>query len=226
VTESEHRALREQLGQLVLGHLDPAQETRLRAHVSGCATCQAEFAEIAPLADALARVDPEVLLDPTPASPSPDLGERILGRVAEERQRQRWSTAGWRFAAAGVAAAAVVAAFVLGTQFDDGEPQVARPVIEPISVDVSRPGIEATAGLVAHTWGTELKLEASGLRNGGTYRVSFTDDDGRRAPAGTFIGTGDEPVVCNLNAAMLRPDARSVEITDAQGNVVVSADLA
>ncbi len=129
-----------------------------------------------------------------------------------------------------VAAAALVAAFLLGVRADkaadnQAQPPAKAPPVETISVQTAGGGIDASAGLVAHTWGTELKLEATGLRDGATYRAWFTDTDGVRTTAGTFLGTGEDAVKCSLNAALLRPAATDLTITDIGGSVVMTADL-
>lgn len=83
----------------------------------------------------------------------------------------------------------------------------------------------ADAGLVPHTWGVELRVRASGFEEGAVYRASFVDRRGRSTPAGEFLGTGEEEMLCNLQAALLRPRATQVVISDADGDPVLTADL-
>lgn len=85
-------------------------------------------------------------------------------------------------------------------------------------------GAQVDANLVAHTWGTEIELVARGLAPGRTYTVTFIRSDGSRVPAGTFLGVADRPVLCDLNAALLRKDATSVVVTSGSA-VVLRADL-
>lgn len=79
----EHRELRELLGAYALDDLPEEMRARLRAHLDGCPACRAELAEIAPLAEALRLVDPDAL-SAVPVPP-PDLADRIVERVVEER---------------------------------------------------------------------------------------------------------------------------------------------
>jgi len=44
-------------------------------------------------------------------------------------------------------------------------------------------------------------------------------------PAGTFTGTGPNTIDCNLQASVLREDARGFQIFDQQGGVVISSDF-
>lgn len=228
MNDAEHRQLRELLGAFAFGHLDPDTAAAVQAHLDGCDDCRVELEEIAPLAAALRRVDPAHLDDVQ--LPPPGLGQRIMAEVDAQRSRRGRSLLVARSAAGLVAAAALVAAFFLGAQVDPAndvaDPPVGAPPVEAITVQAARPDVEATAGLVAHTWGTEIKLAASGLRDGSAYRVAFTDTDGRQTPAGTFLGTGNNTVTCSLNAALLRPEAVGVTVTDRRGTVVLSANLA
>ncbi|MGY1653802.1 anti-sigma factor family protein [Geodermatophilus sp. SYSU D01119] len=220
----EHRELREMLGAYALGHLTPAERDRVRAHLDGCADCRAELADIAPLAARLAAVDPDAL-DETP-TPPPDLGARVLARVAEERRRQ---VVPLRRAA--VRRGALTAAAVAGVAAAGGvvgwlvRPVPDPPPLEPVAVQAVAPGVQATADLVPHTWGVEVKLTGTGFADGEVYRVAVTDDEGREVSAGEFVGVGAAELRCNLNSSVLRDDAVAFEVVDADGEVVVRSSF-
>ena len=220
----EHRELRELLGSYALGHLEGAERDRLRAHLDGCADCRAELADLAPLAARLAAVDPDAL-DETP-TPPPDLGARVLARIAEEQRRQ---VVPLRRAA--VRRGALVAAAVTGVAAAGGvvgwlvRPVPDPPPLEPVAVQELAPGVQATADLVPHTWGVEVKLTGTGFTDGEVYRVAVTDDDGREVSAGEFVGVGATEMRCNLNSSVLRDDAVAFEVVDADGEVVVRSSF-
>lgn len=86
-------------------------------------------------------------------------------------------------------------------------------------------GIDAEGGLVKHTWGTELKLEASGLAEGAAYDVVFVSDGGTEVSAGSMLGTGENTLRCSVNAALPIDDADRVVVTDRAGAVVIAADI-
>ena len=216
----DHRALRELIGAFVLDQLDDAERTRLQAHIDGCPACQAEVAELAPLAPALLRVDPARL--GAQPSPPPDLGDQVLQRIREGRRDRRRSRALGRVASGVLIAAALVGAFVLGLR---QAPTTAAPPVVPLVVHVDVDGVQADAGLVKHTWGTELQLQATGLEDGGAYSVTFTTVEGGTVSGGTFLGTGANPLRCSLNAALPIDDAAAVTVTDAAGTVVLDADV-
>ena len=216
---NDHRELRELLGAYVLDQLDADRLDAVRAHLAGCAECRAEVAGLQPVAAALHDFDP-TLADPT--APPPDLGDQVLQTVDRHRRaaarRSRWRRAG----GAVLVAASLTAAFGVGSWFSG--PRNDPPVIA-VALDLDQPGVSADAGLVRHTWGTELKLEARGLTAGGSYAVTFVRDDGERVSAGSFLGTGADPVRCSVNAALPVDAATELMITDPAGVVVLDADL-
>jgi anti-sigma factor RsiW len=217
VSEGEHRELREMLGAFVLGGLSPDEAARVRAHLETCADCRAELDLIKPVARELALMRPG-RADPPEMVPE-DLGERVATAVAAERRagaRSRAVRLGL-VAAASAAIAASVAVLVMGALEPDPVP------LEPVAVTVQESGVVADADLVNHTWGVEIKLAASGLQTGATYRVAVLTDDGEQRPAGEFVGTGESPMRCNLNSAVLRPDAVGFVVLDESGTEVITS---
>ncbi len=215
-----HRELREQLGVYALGHGTPDERAAVRAHLDGCAACRAELAALVPLAARLDLVDPD-RLDETPAPP-PGLGDAVLARIAAEAGPRRSSGRGRRRVLASAAAVGVAAAgFGVGW--------LARPVpdppLEPVSVQVTDPDIEATADVIPHTWGVEVRLSGTGFTAGEAYRVAVTEDDGRVVPAGEFLGVGPGRLDCNLNSSVLRDDATGFTVVGADGTVVLRSEL-
>ena len=96
---------------------------------------------------------------------------------------------------------------------------------EPVAFTLVSAGVDASATLIAHTWGTEVNLVATGLTPGTRYTVVLVGRNGRRVTAGTFIGVSRQPVRCNLNAALLRTDAAELLVTDPRRRQVLRADL-
>lgn len=217
MNRDEHRMLRESLGALVLGQLHEPERSTLQAHVDGCAECRAEMAEIAPLADALRRVDPD-RLDTTP-TPPPELGEQIVGRAVAERRPGVHR--GALVAAAGIAVAALIGGGV-GYLAGSSTPGVPR---EPVTLIAADTAIDASATVVPHTWGVEITLDADGFAPGAVYRVVVFDDRGRAVDAGQFVGTGAKRMLCNLNTSVLRAQAAGFDVLDTRGTVVLHGEL-
>ena len=219
---NEHERLRIDLGAYVLGQLDEESTARLEEHLDGCARCTAELGELTPVAAALEdlRVRPAA----SPGEPPPALADRVLGAVeqaARAERRTSWTrTAG----IAGVAAAlALVLSFGVQALRDDPTPTTPSVPTEAVSVRDEAPGVQASAALVNHTWGVEVKLHASGFEAGGRYRVDVLGPDGDRYPAGEFVGTGSREMDCNLNSSVLRDEAAGFEVTDGDGRVVAAS---
>lgn len=238
VEPDPHQRLRELLGVHALGHLAPGEDAAVRAHLDGCAACRTELAEIAPLREALAGVDPERLA--SPSSPPPWLGEQVRRSVAAERTaRDEGATVspsrvvtllGRRLSLLAVAAAAVLVVALVGGGAMLGRATAPEPPAGPfeaVSLQVvgDEPVSISRAGLVPHTWGVELRFTGAGFEEGEVYRAVFVDKRGRSTPAGEFLGTGEDEMVCNLQSAILRQRATEVVITDATGDPVVRAEI-
>lgn len=221
-----HRDQRELLGAYALGQLDDVEAARTRAHLDGCRSCRAELAEIAPLADLLRDVDPAAL-DGAAVEPGALLGARIEQQVRAERVSRRRAAA-TRRGLAGAAAVAVLAGSGVGGYLlgrPEAAPRAATVPLEAVAVTSREPGVTARADLVAHTWGIEIKLTATGLPAGRGFEMSVLGRDGVRHDAGGMVGTGGRTIRCNLGADVLRQDATSFTLTDAAGDVVLTARI-
>ncbi len=215
-----HRRLREGLGVHALGRGDADERAAVRAHLDGCAGCRAELAELTPLAARLADVDPD-RLDDVPGPP-PELGGAVLARIAAEQdrpidlaaRRSRRTALAAAVAAVGIAAAAFAVGWLV-------RPVPPAPPLEAVAVEVAEPGVTATADVVPHTWGVEVRLSGEGFTAGEVYRVAVREDDGDLSPAGEFIGVGAQRLDCNLNSSVLREDAAGFEVLDDDGSVVL-----
>lgn len=220
---TEHEKFRADLGAYLLGALSAEERVALEAHLEGCAGCRAERDDLLPVAGMLGdlrRSAPQAArAEPVPAG----LDARVLTRLEREgahELRTAWARRAGLAVLAGAAAAAVL---VLGLAItDDGPAEVAVPT-EPVELVVSDDDVDADAALINHTWGVEVRLTASGFDDGRRYRVVIVGTDGRRHPAGAFVGVGGREMVCNLNSAVLRPDASGFEVRDRRGVVVVSS---
>lgn len=229
--QPDHEKLRNDLGAYVLGALPPDEAATLEAHLATCAGCRAERDDLLLAADALGELKRGGTGASLPVEPAPaGLEALVLGRLEQEAARERRTTWVRRAAMAAVAGAAAAAVLVGGlavTRDDAPATQVAPPPpMEQVEVAAFDDDVDADAALVNHTWGVEVKLTATGFDDGGRYRVLVVGTDGKRYPAGAFVGTGTREMRCNLNSAVLRPDASGFEVRDGSGDVVVSSTFA
>ena len=240
--DDDHARLREQLGAYALGHLerdDPESTAAVRAHLDGCPSCRGELAEITPLVGLLGGVDPAAF--GSPPFPPPELGSRIRDAVARERAggpvgaeprgpRRRASTPRRRWLPAAVAAVLVLAlgAGVVAGRASAPDPPSAGPVpLQPVSLrPVEGSSVQVdSAGIVAHTWGVELRMEGSGFADGEVFSAMVVGTSGRLQPAGRFLGTGEQTMTCNLQSAVMAADARAIVVQDDEGRPVLRATL-
>ena len=215
----EHHRYREQIGVFLLGKLDGEERTAMQAHLDSCPICQAEVRELEPVVAALADAVPD-RIDEDPQPPE-DLEELTLAPILEEMHRARRHGRRSRWSALAAAAICVVAIGLAGFTWLL-EPAVA--LVEPVPFSVA-PGVEVEGNLIAHAWGTEIRLIVSGLRDGQTYRVTLVSENGERVNSGTFIGIGNKQLRCTFTAALLRKEADRLEVRTSGGELVFFAKL-
>jgi hypothetical protein len=213
-------AYREQIGAFVLGKLEGAELEAMQAHLDGCPFCRAEVRELEPVVAALADADPERIDEDL--RPPGDLEESTLAPISEEIHRSRRGSRqryGWL-----ASAAAAIFAVVIGLA---GLTWLVEPAaaLEPLSFRKT-PGVQPSRGyLIAHAWGTEIRLAASGLRDGQTYKVTLKSEGGEWVNAGTFIGAGDELSRGTFTAALSRKDAARLEVRAPGGELAFYSKL-
>lgn len=216
MTDETCRPWRELLGAYAVGHLSEADHAAVETHLGACADCRAELGEIRSVLPALEGIEPD-RMSVLPV-PSEDLGDRIFSAVAQERRGRHRQ----QLARSLAAAAVVIGIVAVGSLLRPSAPEVP---LEQVAVRVTNPAVEADATLIAHTWGTELILAAEGLQQGGTFVLAFQRADGSSVDGGTFLGVGDKPLTCRMNAAVMRDDVVGFVVRDGRGRVVIEADL-
>jgi hypothetical protein len=214
-----HDELREALGAYVLGQLDDADLLRdVESHLATCDECQAEVADIGPLAAALKQVDPDDVR-PVGVAPPPELDERVRRALPQPVHGLRR----WAPAVGGALVGAAAAAIVVVALPEQDEPPAPTVIAVPHVESVD--GVTASAGLVDHTWGVEIKLTTKGLPAGETFEMWVEGDDGKAYDAGEFIGVKGKVITCDMSASVLLADAKRFKVVDARGTEVIAADL-
>lgn len=140
---------RGEIGAYVVDALSPAEAGRVRRHLRGCASCRADYQDLAPVRDWLGRLDPA---DGMPARQP--LGRFPLepGHPARHRvTRWRGTVAGAAIAAAAIAVIAILAAHPAAPGFQGVNPATR---------------VHGQAVLHATPTGTRIDLTVSGLPAG------------------------------------------------------------
>jgi hypothetical protein len=156
------------------------------------------------------------------------LRSRVLGLEEEEagprRSRRRRTALAVGAAAACMAVGAVGATALQGaTERPVAGPPGTLGAVETIAFEESS-AFDVEGSVIAHTWGTETLLRATGFTAGESFDLVLVTDSGERLASGSFLGSTVE-IDCEMNAAVLRESVTAVEIVAAGGGVVASAEL-
>lgn len=160
----------------------------------------------------------------------PSAGVPALDRGPAEDDARIDPNARRRWVAPVLAAACLAAGLAIGftmpalTSIPPSGPPGTLGAVEAVDVRDEAVGVAVDADIVAHTWGTEVVLDATGLDVGATYAIIVVAADGSEFPAGEILGS-QGPIHCRVNAAVLREDAARLEIRDPTATVVAGADL-
>jgi hypothetical protein len=97
--------------------------------------------------------------------------------------------------------------------------------LEPITFTGVPAGVDVTASVVAHTWGTETVFaEISGLPVRQTYEVVLIADGGSEVGTGSFQAVAG-PLDCRMTSATMRPDVRAISVRADDGTEVMRSAL-
>jgi len=203
------REWRHSLGAYALGDLPAGERAGLEAHLEGCAECRAELASLESVAQLLPLADPARFDQPAPR-PSADLGERIATTIGGERgtrvAKRRRRRFGLALAGATAALAAVFAIVVFSGGESDGTP---TQLVEFTGLP---PGVELSAALMPHAYGTEIHMYIKGARSGVLCRVFLRDRRGRVFSAGSFRYRWGDDSNAVLSSALDLSRTRSIGV--------------
>ncbi|WP_432068867.1 anti-sigma factor family protein [Streptomyces sp. C10-9-1] len=156
-----------------LGVLEPGDAIRFEEHLPGCMRCTVHLSDFTAMAEALRELaEPGGL----PTAPSPELLDRLTGRVRAQRRR-----AGRRRWAMGAAAAALVVALPVGVVAVHGPGAPAAPV-QRVAASDPVSGVRASVALADHGWGTSVAMRLSDLPGPRTCQLVAVGTDGAEYP--------------------------------------------
>lgn len=202
-------AVRESLGVLVLGALEPGERAEVEEHVRRCPACSAELAELAPLPGLLNRAAAAQV--EAPAEPPAHVLDRALAQVEFlERGRRRRRTL--------VLAVAAALVLVLAASL------VVRAVRPPASVVASgsQGTVSARVVMTPSPSGTTLALTLSGVTPGEHCELVAVTDSGERDVASSWEATYDGEASVTGTTAYEIADITRLDIATPEGQVLVS----
>lgn len=154
---------RKALGVYVLGAIEPAERSRLEAHLETCQACREELAAMAGLPALLGRVDVRQLEHVTGPPEDEDFLGTLLTRAAEERAAKPRFRARRLWGPLALAAAfLLVAGFALGGLFLGGGGHHTAQAVPSASRQVSavdpQTRLQLKIALTPEEWGTFLSV--------------------------------------------------------------------
>jgi hypothetical protein len=203
-----------------VGQLEADDEVALDAHLDGCAECRDEAAELATVTAALPRADPAHF--ESEDQPPPELARSVLGRIqvdaaearsrAGRRRRVRWLGGG---AVLGAAAAAVIALVLVLAGGRSAQTL-------PRTVALRGPaGVDASVQLVSEKWGTEVKLQESGLPGGRVLWVSMGSTANTSWMGGSYTTVAHATVHATFPCALPADKIDQIWVRDSSGHTVL-----
>src|SRR5215471_5567170 len=191
------REIKQALGVYVLGAIDPAERAKVDEHLASCADCREELASLAglpamlrkvPVAEAerLAAADQDTDLT---GVPSPEMLTSLVARTANVRRIRRWRGLA---AAAAVALVAVAGGAAVTNALEPAGPRPPANVSLPAAWHQTRgsgpvAGAHLTVRYRQEPWGTEMKVNVTGLRPGSVCELRVTDRTGGNSVVGGWV---------------------------------------
>lgn len=207
--------MNELIGPFVLGHLDEKETVALQAHLEGCKTCHREAEDLRRTAALLHLADP--LRSESRPPVSPQLEDRVFGRIDRERNVSNTRKRRIRRWSMGVAAAALTAGALM-------LPSIGRDTTDTTTVQIEAREVSVRATLQPRPWGTQIQLSATGL-DPERYSVWLKDEDGLRVPAGTFAAVPGKDLLVTLASALPLDRAVMIGMSNEDGSIELTRTL-
>jgi anti-sigma factor RsiW len=200
------REWRESLGALALDQLPEEERAALEAHLEGCRECRAELSSLAGVARLLPMADPEHF-DTAPAPP-PSLADQVVATIRAEsrKSRRRRLRLGLAFSGMTAAVAAAALAIFVLPGGSSGMPE------QHVAFASLPPGLQISANLEPHAFGTEIHMYVKGAPSGTLCRVFVRGPNGVRQSAGSFRYRWGDDSDAVLSAAMDLSRARALDV--------------
>jgi predicted anti-sigma-YlaC factor YlaD len=215
------------LGAYVLGALDPADRSRVDAHLAGCPDCRDELASFAALPGLLGRASRSEV-ETEPVDPGPQLLERLLGAAAAERRhdrRRRLLTS----VAAGVIVLAAVGVTVGVTQTRHPASTRVAGTSETFTATNPQNHVQATITETKKGWGASVDVSVVGVTAdlaGQSCQLIAVGPGGKTDVAASWAApaagyTGLSKVNASGSTAMAAKDISAFKVVGSDGKTLV-----
>lgn len=206
------------LGVYALGAADPAERVLVESHLASCRACRAELERLEPMAGLLACVPVDLIRGDRPLAgpPAPAARATLAGRARAAAERRR--------SVAGVAAA--VAALGAATGFWLAQPGARQPAPSspPAAITLSGANpathVRVTVTLTGTSWGTSIRMLASGLPLNQPCRLIAHSRSGGTEITGAWDAWRTGPVSIPASAGWRLTDIASLQVATANRTLV------
>lgn len=223
---------RGRLGAYVLGALDDDERHDVDTHVVSCEECRRELTELTEVAELLAQVPPEVLLDGPPEG-----GDLLLARMVR-RVRAESDRGGRRRLAVMAAGVVALAAVTLGAGVVIGQGTVTRSALPPattttvgvagtrvISAHDATTGASMTATIIPTQGWVRLHARVEGVKAGQSCQLVVVSRGGERLVAGSWLVSSSAEsagVSVDGSAVVEAGQIASLDVVTTPGRLLVS----
>ena len=215
------------LGAYVLGALDPADRSRVDAHLSSCPDCRDELASFAALPGLLGRVSRSEI-EAEPADPGPQLLERLLGAAAAERRHDRRRRLLTSVAAGVIVLAAIGISVGVGVA-QDRHPSTPLPAGETFTATNPQNNVQATITERKKGWGASVDVSVVGVTEelaGPSCQLIAVGPGGQTDVAASWAApaagyTGESKVNASGSTALAAKDISGFKVVGSDGQTLV-----
>jgi hypothetical protein len=205
------------LGVYALGAADQAECELIEAHLPTCRACRTELECLEPLPGLLAGVPLHLIRsDPAPAH-APAVHSNRTRQIPPDKQGALGRR--WRGVAV-AAAAALAAAAAAGLTLADSRATSSPPAAVTLSGANPVTHVRVTVSLTRTSWGSAIRLEASGLPLNQECRLIVHSRSGGSEVAGTWDAWRAGPVSIPASAGWFPNDISSLQVATASRNLV------
>jgi anti-sigma factor RsiW len=207
-----------------LGLLDTREAAAVQAHLSTCAQCRREYADLRDTSALLDEVPPEMFLE-GPPHPDADLVlQRALWQVRGESRSKRGRRRVQLAAAAVVTGLALTGGVVAVTRATAPDVVTAAPVPGTVSVQGGDGPVRLAADLAPARGWVRVTAHVSGIPAGERCELVVVGRDGAEEVAGSWL-TGSDPAGATLDGSAVIPPEQvaRVLVRNADGREFVSA---
>jgi hypothetical protein len=238
--------LREAVGAYLLGALDPAESDRVATHLAGCASCRAEYGELAELLPLLASVTEAEAVN-GPVMPQPAVLGRVLATTSLHSSDVDASSNGhrhahakgtgpsfraprWRVArtsirtrvALGAAVAVVVAGGTVAGKMMSSSGSNLPAGSWTASATAAAYAIHATVQVTPATHGSKIQLKMDDVPAGYSCSMVVVGENGEHQTTGTWTANTEGSFAVPGWSAMTPNLIKSVEIDLPNGSTLLT----